>query len=345
MSHSPPRFHAVLIGLTIATLGIATAARAADYYAGKTIELIVGAAPGGGYDIYARAVARHLSRHIPGNPTIVVKNMPGAGSAMAGYHIGRVAPSDGVSIGAVMPGAIVGPLLDDEPQTLFDPTKVIYLGTANAGSGVCATLISSKSKTFEDALTQKTVMGAVAPGNLVHDIAYLVKRTTGAQFEIVAGYKGTLEAALAIERGELDGMCGWNWSSVKSQKPDWIRDGKLNLLAQIGPEPNPELTKLGVPPIWNYIKNDDARKVAEMIVGQQAYERPYITALGTPVELVNTLRAAFDATMADPQFLADAERLRIDISPLSGSTVQELVQKFYATPKDVAERARQAIRP
>jgi tripartite-type tricarboxylate transporter receptor subunit TctC len=344
MSYSPPMFHPVLIGLTIAITGIATPTCAADYYAGKTIELIAGA-PGGGYDIYARTVARHLSRHIPGNPTIVVKNMPGAGSAMAGYHIGTVAPNDGLSIGAIMPGAIVGPLLDDKPQTLFDPTKVIYLGTANAGSGVCVTLTHSKTKTFEDALTQKTIMGAVAPGNLVHDIAYLVKRTTGAQFEIVSGYKGTLEATLAIERRELDGMCGWNWSSVKSQKPDWLRDGKLNLLAQIGPEPNPELTKLGVPPIWNYVKNDDARKVAEMIVSQQAFERPYIVGLGTPVEHVNTLRAAFDATMTDPQFLADAEKMRIDISPLSGSRVQELVQKLYATPKFIVERARQAIRP
>jgi tripartite-type tricarboxylate transporter receptor subunit TctC len=290
-------------------------------------------------------VARHFGRHIPGNPTIVVKNMPGAGSAMAGYHIGTVAAKDGLSIGAIMPGAMVGPLLDDKPQTLFDPTKVVYLGTANAGSGICATFTHSKTKTFEDALTQKTIMGAVAPGNLIYDIAHLVKRTTSAQFEIVAGYKGTLDVALAIERRELDGMCGWNWSSAKSQKPDWLRDGKLNLLAQIGPEPNAELNRLGVPPIWNYVKDDEARKVVEMIVSQQAFERPYITALGTPMEIVNTLRAAFDSTMADPQFLADAEKMRIDISPLPGSRVQELVQKLYATPKDIVERAKQAIRP
>jgi hypothetical protein len=187
-------------------------------------------------------------------------------------------------------------------------------------------------------------MGGVAAGDAVQDYAYLLKRTTGAPFEIVSGYKGTLDVALAIERREIDGMCGWDWSSVKSQKPDWIRDRKINLLAQIGPEPNAELTALGIPQIWDYVRQDN-RKVAELVIGQQAFTRPYFIATGTPTELVNTLRAAFDATMRDLRFLADAEKMHIDISPLPGAKVQELVTTLYAAPKDIVERARAAIRP
>jgi len=345
MPSNPGAYLSLLAGAALGAVIVPAPARAADYYAGKSIDLVVGNYPGGGYDIYARAVARHLGRHIPGNPTIVVKNMPGAGSAKAGHHISTVAPKDGTAIGAVTPGAIIGPLLDDKPDTLFDPTKVLYLGTANAGTRICATFHKSKVKTFEDATKQKTVMGGVAVGDAVHDFAYMIKRTTAAQIEVVAGYKGTLDTALAMERGEIDGMCGWDWSSAKSQKPDWLRDGKLNLLAQVGPDANPELTRMGVPQIWNFIKSDADRKAVALVVSQQAFQRPYFTAPGTPAGYVNTLRTAFDATMQDPQFLADAEKMRIDVSPLPGVKVQELVQALYSTPKDVVERARQAIRP
>jgi tripartite-type tricarboxylate transporter receptor subunit TctC len=334
--------------LLIAGLGataLTTPTKAADFYAGKTVDLVVGNYPGGGYDIYARTLGRHLGRNIPGNPTIVVKNMPGAGSAKAGHYIQSVAPKDGLSLGAVTPGAIVGPLFDDKPESIFDPMKVTYLGTANAGSRICATYATSKTRTFDDALKFKTRLGGVSPGDAVHDYGYLIKRTTYAQIEVIAGYKGTLDLALAMERGEIDGMCGWDWSSAKAQKPEWIRDGKLNILAQLGPTENAELTKRGVPQIWNYMKSEEARKVHEMVVSQQAFTRPYFIATGTPAELVATLRTAFDATMRDPQYLADAQKMRIDISPLSGARVQDLIAKLYATPKSVVEQARAAIRP
>jgi tripartite-type tricarboxylate transporter receptor subunit TctC len=322
-----------------------TGAHAADFYAGKTIDLVVSNAPGGGFDIYARTIARHMSRHIPGQPVIVVKNMPGAGGARAGYHVNTVAPADGMTVGAIMPGTVMGPLLDDKPDTSFDPSKVLYVGTANSGTYVCVTLDHSKVKTFDQALSQKTVMGGVAAGNSINDIANLVKRTTGAQLNLISGYKGTLEVTLAIERKELDGTCGWNWSSAKSQKPDWVRDKKLNYLAQISLQPNAELTQLGAPEIWPYIKDADDRKVAELVVSQQSFERPYFVAHGTPPELASILRTAFDATMSDPQFLADAQKTGVDVSPLPGAKVQALVEKLYSTPKDIVERAKQAIKP
>jgi len=334
----------LLAAITGAALAAAPAA-AADFYAGKTIDLVVSNAPGGGFDIYARTIARHMNRHIPGNPTIVVKNMPGAGGARAGYHVSTVAAADGLTIGAMMPGTIMGPLLDDKPDTSFDPSKVLYLGTANSGTYVCVTLNHSKIRTFDEALRQKTVMGGVAAGNSINDIANLVKRTTGAQLNLISGYSGTAEIALAIERGEIDGACGWDWSSFKSQRPDWIRDNKVNLLLQVGLDPNAELTHMGVPAVFKYVTNEDDRKVVELVIAQQVFQRSYIAPPGLAAEQLEVLRSAFDATMRDKDFLTDAETMRIDISPLSGAQVQDLVQKLYAAPKDMVARARQAITP
>jgi tripartite-type tricarboxylate transporter receptor subunit TctC len=328
----------------LACLPVAGAA-AADFYAGRSIELEVGADVGGGYDIYARTLARHLGRHIPGNPTVVVKNMPGAGSGRTAVFISNVAPKDGATLGALMPGAIIGPLLDDKPETQFDPTKVIYIGSADAGTRICATFQSSKTKTFEDARKQKTILGGTAAGGATRDYGYLHNHTSGTKFDVVAGYKGTADITLAMERGEVDGTCGWDWSSAKSQKSEWLRDHKLNILVQVGLDPNAELTAMGVPELWKFIGNDEDRKVAEMVVSQQIFQRSYIAPPGTPAEQIATLRAGFDATMNDPQFLADADTVRIAITPLSGAKVQDIVAKLYATPKAIVERARQVIKP
>ncbi|MDB5650781.1 MAG: efflux transporter protein, partial [Hyphomicrobiales bacterium] len=240
--------------------------RAADFYAGKTIDLIVGGAPGGGIDLYARGLSRYLGMHIPGSPAIVVKNMPGASGARAVQHVYAVAPSNGLTIGAIPPGAIVGPLLDEKADKSADPSKLQYLGTTNAGAGICTTMNTSSIKTFDDAVQRKTIMGAQGPGALSYDIGYLVQKVTGAQYNIVPGYGGSSHLLLAMERGEIDGICGWNWSSAKSQKPDWLRDKKLNVILQTGVGEDEELTQMGVPPIWTYIKDDDNRKVAEFIL-------------------------------------------------------------------------------
>lgn len=328
----------------LAAMLIAGPARA-DFYAGKTVELLVGAPPGGGYDIYARAIARHLPRHVPGNPTIVVKNMPGAGSAKAAQFISSMAPKDGTVFAGVMPGAIMGPLLDEKSERLFDPTKVIYIGTANNGTRVCVTLKGSKIATFDDALKIKAKFGGSAPNDSTYEYGYLHKHVSGAQFDIVAGYRGTTDMALAMERGELDGLCGWDWSSFKAQKGDWLRDNKVNVLLQVSLQPHPELTRMDVPSVFNYVKNDADRRVVELVISQTVFQRSYILPPETPPTQVNILRRAFDATMKDKQFLEEAEKLRIEISPLSGEQVQDLVRKIYATPKDITERARKVIRP
>jgi tripartite-type tricarboxylate transporter receptor subunit TctC len=318
-------------------------ALAADFYAGKTIDLIVGSAPGGGYDIYARLVAKHLGRHVPGAPNILVRNMPGAGSGKAATYLYEVAPKDGTTIAGIFPGAVVGPLLDDRVQVNYDPTKFNYLASADSGTRVCATMATTSIKTLKDAQSRKTRVGASAAGGSTRDYAVLLNNVAGTQFDVVAGYKGSASILLAMERGEVDGLCGFDWTSFKSQKPDWLRDGKVNILVQVGPEPEPELTKRGVPEAWTFIKNGDDRQAVELIVAQQVFGRPYIAPPGTPDARVETLREAFTAALKDKQLLADADRSRVSIMPSSGTKVQSLVTKLYKTPKSVVERAKDAM--
>jgi tripartite-type tricarboxylate transporter receptor subunit TctC len=343
-----PSFRVTILAASLAAASACVAvasAHAADYYAGKTVELVVGGDAGGGYDIYARTLARHFAKHIPGNPTIVVKNMPGAGSTRAGAFVSSVAPKDGTSLAALMPGAIIGPLLEDKTTAGFDPTKVIYIGTADSGVRVCATYINSKIKTFAQAQKTKTVLGASAAGGATRDYAYLLDHTAGTKFEVVSGYKGTVDIALAMERGEVDGMCGWDWSSVKSQKSDWVRDKKLNVLVQVSLEPLKELTDAGVPHIWQFVPDENERRVAELVVSQQVFQRSYVAPPGTPADIVAILRKGFDETVADPDFLADAQKMKIAIEPLSGAKVQDVIARLYATPKALVERAKTAIKP
>jgi len=332
-------------GLLAAVLTVPAPALAADYFASKSIDLLIGAPPGGGYDIYARALARHYGQNIPGKPAIIPKNMPGAASGRAAGYLSTIAPKDGTVIAGIMPGAVMGPLLDEKAEVLFDPTKVQYLGTANNGTRVCVSRKDSKIKTFDDVLTQKAVFGGVSANDSTRDYGYMHKHTSGAQYDVIAGYNGTNDIGLAMERGEIDGACGWDWASFKSQRPDWLRDNKVNVLLQVALEPNEELTRMGVPHIWKYVKTEENRKIVELIIGQQVFQRSYIAPPSVTPEALGILRSGFDATMNDAQYRADADKLRIDISPLPGPAVQEIVTKLHATPKDIVEKARVAIRP
>src|SRR3954452_10043861 len=333
-------------GLIAAVLLAPAAASAADAFAGKNIDLLIGAPPGGGYDIYARTWARHVARHIPGQPTIVAKNMPGAGSARAAGFISTIASKDGTVIANIMPGAVIGPLLDPKMEVLFDPTKVKYLGNANHRVRVCISGKNSKIKTFDDALKPNSAtFGGVSTNDSTRDYGYMHIKTSGAQYKMVTGYQGTADLSLALERGEIDGLCGFDFASLKSQKPDWVKDKLVNFLVQDAIEPNEELTKMGVPHVFKYLKTDEDRKVVTLILSQQVFHRSFIAPPETAPVQLKILRDAFDATMADPQFLADADKLRIDVAPLSGTKVQDVVQKLYESPKDIIEKARLAINP
>lgn len=336
--------------LFAATIGAAAAfapapVPAAEFYAGKTIDMIVGTSPGGGFDTYARTLARHMPRHIAGSPAFVVKNMPGAGSVKATAFIHSMAPKDGTVIGAVFPGAIMEPLLGDKTQAPYDPTKFNYVGTADNGTRICFTWHTSQTKTFEDALRRKTIMGASQAGGSSRDYAYLHNKLNGAQFEVVSGYRGGAEILLALERGEIDGTCGFEWSSLKTQRPDWLRDKKVHILVQVALEPEATLTKMGVPRITGFTKTDEDRKAMELIIGQQVFSRPYILPPDTPAAQVKFIRDAFLKTMADGEFRADAERSRLDIDPIGGEKVQTLVEGLYSAPTQIVEKAKAAVKP
>ncbi|HZS63545.1 MAG TPA: tripartite tricarboxylate transporter substrate-binding protein [Xanthobacteraceae bacterium] len=321
----------------------AAPAMAADFYAGKSIDFIIGADVGGGYDTYARVIGRHLGKHIPGNPQIVMKNLPGAGSGKAATYLSTTAPQDGTSIGALFPGAVVGPLLDPKFQKTFDPVKLQYLATADASTRVCVTYATSKIKMFEDALKEKMVLGASAAGGSSRDYANMLRKAAGAQISVVAGYKGSREIGLAMERGEVDGMCGFDWSSIRAQHADWLRDNKLHVLVQVGLESYPDLTKAGVPEVWKYIKNDADKKAVELIISQQVFGRPYVAPPATPAAQVKILRDAFTATFNDAEFLADAKTSKLDVNPLDGEKVQQVVEKVYASPPATVARAKELI--
>ena len=244
-----------------------------------------------------------------------------------------------------MPGAILDRILSDGAKANFDPSKFIYLASADSGTRVCVTGPNSKVKTFADAQTQKTVIGASAAGGSTRDYGAMLKNVAGGQFDIVSGYKGTADLFLAIERGEVDGMCGLDWSSLKAQRPDWLRDKKISILVQTALEEEAELTQMGVPAMWGFVKNDLDRKAAELVVSQQIFGRPYIVPPGTPDAQVKILREAFEKTFKDPEFLEDAKKSRIDIAPSSGQKVQDLVARIFASPPDVVERAKRIIQP
>jgi len=318
---------------------------AADFYAGKTINFIAGTDVGGGFSIYARAIAKHLARHIPGRPTIVVRNMPGAGGATASAWLYRLAPKDGTAIASVSPNAILARLMD-ETQTQYDPTRFNYLAGAERGTRVCMTFRHSRVRTIEDALAQRAIIGATSAGSPTRDYAAMIKHATGARLDIVTGYKGPPDLFVAMERGEIDGVCGLDWSALKSQQPGWLREGKLNLLLQASIDPDPELAALGVPTPWASIKDGiDRQAVALMISFQQAFGKSYMAPPEVPLAQVIGLRDAFNAVLRDRDFLIEAAALRIDITPQTGEEVARVVENTYAAPPNVIDRLKHIVEP
>ncbi|MPZ36574.1 MAG: hypothetical protein GEU95_00675 [Rhizobiales bacterium] len=335
-------------GLVVAGIALIAGgehASASDFYAGKTVNFIVGTDVGGGFSIYGRMLSRHLGRFIPGAPTLVMKNMPGAGGATAATYLYRMAPKDGTVIGSVSPNAILGRLLDGN-LSQYDPTKFQYLAGAERGTRLCMTFAHSKTRTFEDALKQRTVIGATSAGSPTREYAAMIKHSTGAQFDIVSGYKGPPDLFLAMSRGEIDGVCGLDWAALKSQQPDWLREKKLNILIQASIEPDPELAKLGVPVPWPYIKNETDRRAVEVMVAfQQAFGKSYLVPPETPADRVAILRQAFAAVLKDKELLADADKLRIEITAQSGDEVQRVVHNAYASSPAVIDRLRKIVEP
>jgi tripartite-type tricarboxylate transporter receptor subunit TctC len=318
----------------------ARAQSVADFYQGKTISMVVGYTAGGGYDLYARALARHMSKHIPGNPGFVVNNMPGAGSLTAANYLYNVAPKDGTAIGTIGRGLAMEPLIG-KSKVQFDATKFTWLGSGTNEISVCAVSSKAPVKTWEDVLTTPISVGGEGSGSDPDTFAILMRNIFDAKLQLVTGYPGGAEITLAIERGEVDGRCGWSLSSIKATRPDWLKEKKLNLLLQMSLERSPELPD--VPAVVEKAKDDRQRSILKLVFSRQLMGRPFLGPPEIPEDRKQALRAAFDATMKDPAFLADAEKIGLEVDPVGGAAIDKLLAELYATPKDVLDQARAAI--
>ena len=330
------------ISAVIATTFAATTAVAADFYAGKFIEFHIGSSVGGGYNNYARTVGRHLVRHIPGNPTVVFKNVPGAGSRKLTAWLYNVAPKEGLVIGGIFPGALMEPLIGDPGKVKYKPMEFEFIGSAESTVYLCLARTDAPVKTFADVFKTKIIMGASQAGGSTRDAALALMNVLGAKIDLVKGYTGSNEITAALERGEVQGLCGYGYSSLMGSRPDLVRDNKVRIILQYALEGLPELDKQGVPIVWDFVKNDVDRQVLELLTTQQVFGRPYVMPPGTPQARVDIVRAAFDKTMKDPAFLADAKKSKLDISPASGERIRTLLRKVYSAPADVVKRARAA---
>ena len=324
-------------------LGAAMPASAQDdvaaFYRGKQLRMVVGSAVGGGYDLFARIVARHIVNHIPGRPHIIVQNQPAAGGAVMTNQLYGQGPKDGTVIGVPINGIPTAPLLQSGTQ--FDATKLIWVGSTNREAYVAFVWHTAPVESIADLRSREVVVGATTPGTTMVDFPLLVNDILGFKFKIVRGYQGTPQINLAIERGEVQGMGGIGWASVKAQTPHWISEKKIKVLAQYGLKRHPELSD--VPTMLELAKSNADRQAMTMLFARTEYGRPYFLPPDVPEERVAALRRAFDATMKDTAFIAEAAKLQFDVDPLTGEQVQALVAQLAATPREVVTRVRAAL--
>jgi len=330
---------ALLVVLAAAAPAVAQQEEAQAFFRGKTLRLIVGIAVGSGYDINARLLARHMAAHVPGQPTIIVQNQPGAGSlAMTNalYHAG---PFDGTVMGASFNGMPTTPLL--QPTGVrFDPVRINWVGSTNRETQVMYVWHDAPAQVLEDARAREIVMGGQAPGSTQFDYPVLANKLFGFKFKVVTGYESTPKIHLAMESGEVHGTIA-NWSTLKAINTDWITDKKVRILAQWALQKNAELPD--IPLFMDLAKTDSERDALRLMLARLEYGRPFFLPPDVPVARVEALRRAFDATMKDPAYLAEADKLKIDVEPLSGEAVAALVEQVSRTPADTVARVRAAL--
>jgi tripartite-type tricarboxylate transporter receptor subunit TctC len=324
--------------ISAALLRPAAAQSVEEFYRGKNVTIAIGFSVGGGYDLYARLLARHIGKHIPGQPNVIAQNREGAGSQRATLYLYNAAPKDGTVIGAFSRSIAVAPLIDNAP---FDARKFTWLGSISTDVSVCFTWHTSPIKTFNDMLTTPFTMGGLGGGADPDVFALMLRNMFGAKLKLVSGYPGTNDATLAMERGEVNGVCGMSWSTVKARHMDWVKAKKVNLPVQFGLQKEADIPD--VPAVIELVKGDEQTKMARLILAGQAMSRPIAAPPGIPEDRKQALIAAFDATMKDPEFLADAQKMQADINPVTAAEIEKLLAEIYATPKDIIAKAAKAI--
>jgi tripartite-type tricarboxylate transporter receptor subunit TctC len=299
-----------------------TAQAQAEFFKDKTVNLYVGYSPGGGYDVYARILARFMGAHIPGKPTVVVSNMPGAGSLRAANYIYNVATKDGLSFGTVARGAAFDPLFG-LPGTQFDAAKFNWIGSANDEVSVC--------------VTKELIVGGTGGSADTDQFPRVLNGVLGTKMRVIIGYPGGNDVNLAMERGEVQGRCGWSWSSVKSTQQKWLDDKKINVLVQLSMKKHEDLPN--IPAVIDLATTDEQRQILKLVFARQVMGRPFMAPPNVPADRIKTLREAFWASMQDKDLLDEADKAKLEITPVRGEDIQQLVIDSYKVSPDIAKKA------
>ncbi len=316
----------------------------ANFYTGRTITIVVGTSAGGGYDTYARIMSRYMGRHVPGAPRFIVSNMPGAGSNIMAAHVANAAPKDGTFIAAPFSTQPLAGVLEDIAQLRYEPRKLNYLGSATTDIFMCVASPDAPAKIFEDTFKVETVTGGTAERGSTGYLPVMLNNILGTKFKPVFGYPGSREIMAAIERGEVHAMCGLNWSSLNAQYANMWKEGKLKVLVQDSSTGHPEMDRLGIPKTINYAKTEEQKKIMEIIYSQEIFARPYFVAPEVPAERLAALRKAFMETWRDPDVIAEMNKMMLSVEPKPGEEIQAIIDRIYASPPELIEKTKEAIR-
>jgi tripartite-type tricarboxylate transporter receptor subunit TctC len=340
--------HRASTGLTLATaaaamtlLASSAAAQDAWTYQGKTVSVFAGSSVGGGYDFYARLLARHLGKHLPGNPTVVVKNMPGAGGVVLANYLQTRGARDGTEFGALEHGTAFTSLLSGT-RAEFDPTKLGWLGSMEQFTPIVAVWHTTPIHSADDLLTKSMNVGTSGAGSTTSGYPNALNGILGTKMKVIGGYPGSAEINLAIERGELDGVASWCWTCAKGQKPHWIAENKLRVVLQLAPLADPELKQQGIPTVFEWAKTDEQRKMLTIVFGSVAMSRPFAAPPDLPPGRLALLRTAFEHAVKDPELVADAVQKGFVVEFVAPELLERLIESAYATNPDLIAKVRAA---
>ncbi|MGE3246275.1 MAG: Bug family tripartite tricarboxylate transporter substrate binding protein [Beijerinckiaceae bacterium] len=334
-----------IIGAVTVAAALALPAAAQDFYKGKKITMIIPSSAGGGYDTYARLLARHMGRHIPGNPDFVPQNMPGAGGKVAAAYIANAAPKDGTVIGETYPQGLTEAAFGRKDLVKYDTRKLTFIGSMNGEPYYCFARADAPVKSFKDLLSKELIVGATGQGSSTAISPALLNNLIQTKFRIITGYKGSSQVVLAAIKGEVQGWCGMGWSSIRGPSKDAIDKGEIRILFQENGEENDRVKQMKLVRATDAAKSAEDRKIMDLIYSQQIFGRPFFAPPGIPVERTKILRAAFDATMKDSQLLAEAKKIGADIRAMSGEELQKIIDDLYAQPQALLDKARAALDP
>jgi tripartite-type tricarboxylate transporter receptor subunit TctC len=322
-------------------LSSASAQPAAEFYRGKTIELDIGTSAGGGYDVHSRLLARHMPKYLPGNPTIVPKNVEGASGVRLANMLYNTAPHDGTVFGILLRNVPFEPMFGNKAAQ-FDASKFTWIGSASNEVSICVSWHTSGVATLDDLLTKDLIVGGIGSSTDLAVFPKIINGVLGTRMKVVNGYAGGNEVMLAMERGEVGGRCAWSWSAAKATRQDWIDHKQINIFAQTALRKHPELPN--VPLVLDYAKTDADRSILKLVFARQEFAWPYIAPPGVPADRIAALRRAFMETMKDKDFLADAEKAKLEIMPVPGEQIEKLVGELNATPASVIARAAEMMK-